>query len=415
MRSFDLLWSRWAEAGRLASKTGAPITVDPAIVAGRYRLEERIGSGQFGCVYRAVDCRLQRSVAVKTVAPAATAEAINLAKLNHRNVVTLYDHGVVDGCGYLVMELVRGTSLAEWRRSTPRSRSQIIGAFLDAGRGLAAAHREGLVHRDFKPDNVLVADDGRVVVLDFGIAASTGREAGDGVGTLGYMAPEQIAGGRLTPASDQFAFCVALWEALVGSSPFSGSTVTARLESQIAGPREPWPPGRLGRVLLRGLARSPADRYPTMGSLLAELARAERQRHRRPLTAAATVAVVVLSSWGVLYSSSSIEAADDGPVITDKDLSVRSLTILAIAAAQDGRAEDSLQLLDAAWWKAETARERRIVADAADECGLALYEKREYTAAVKAHGTAWELYRDLGRENLAKRSLELARTAQDAR
>ncbi|MEK7315198.1 MAG: serine/threonine-protein kinase, partial [Candidatus Eisenbacteria bacterium] len=235
---------------------------------GRYVILRHIGSGGMGVVYQAYDPKLDRQIVVKLLRPgggaASTSEAARvrlareaqaLAKLAHPNVVTVYDVGAVDDEVYIAMEFVDGVTLHDWLKAQRRSRSEIVQAFLAAGRGLAAAHRAGLVHRDFKPDNVLVSEDGRIRVLDFGLAMlekhephtpSVAGQAGDALGTtaiddgrgalrtpvtqvgarLGtprYMAPEQHMGQEDVDArADQFGFCVALHHALYGVYPFAG-------------------------------------------------------------------------------------------------------------------------------------------------------------------------------------------------
>src|SRR5262245_2865916 len=197
-----------------------------------------------GEVYEARDERLRRSVALKLLKAGAfdseesgrqrlVREALALAKLSHPNIVTIYEIGEVAGEQFLAMEFVDGATLRGWLAERPRSGREIRDAFAQAGRGLAAAHGAGLVHRDFKPDNVLVDRQGRARVSDFGLvtaphagAAPSGDarplETAAAVGTPKYMSPEQHGGGRVDARSDQYAFCVALYEALYGAHPFAG-------------------------------------------------------------------------------------------------------------------------------------------------------------------------------------------------
>jgi predicted Ser/Thr protein kinase len=414
-RSYDALWSRWHSPQRVVDERGVRVSVEQPLVANRYRLEAKVGMGQFGTVYRATDLQLRREVAIKIVAPQSSWEAIAMARLTHPSIATLHDYGTADGCGYLVMEFLRGSTLAVWRTSSPRSRRDIIETYLSAGWGIAAAHSKGVVHCDIKPENVMVCDDGRVVVLDFGIAALLQNSPKrDGIGTLAYMAPEQITGAAVSAATDQFAFCVALWEALMESSPFTGRTSSARLDSQISGPREPIPPGALGRILRRGLALNPGDRWPSIQALLTEISRTERRRDRRPALLACAVGVAALATFGLLPATPSTTGAD-ASVLTAEDLTVRSLTVLATSAASDGRAEDALRLLEVAELRARGKAEARLVADSADAIGLELYVHGEYMAAVAAHDRAFELYTRLSEDALALRARELGRAAQDAR
>jgi tetratricopeptide (TPR) repeat protein len=266
-------------------------------------------------VYAAYDPELDRKLAIKLVRPAASAsedqrtrharllrEAQAMAKLSHPNVIAVHDVGSLDDQVWVAMELVPGCTLTEWRTREARSLTEILDAYLQAGRGLAACHRAGLVHRDFKPDNVLMGDDGRVRVLDLGLArsaedarpvsgtpATLGHEAktvtGALMGTPAYMSPEQRAGQQVDALSDQYSYCVALHEAIVGERP--GATYARRRDV----------PAWLARVLERGLRADPAQRYPSIDELLVELGRdpgaARRVRY-------ASVAALLLLAGSVL-------------------------------------------------------------------------------------------------------------------
>ena len=294
-----------------------------AVEIGRYELDEQLGEGGFGAVYRAHDPKLDRDVAlkvVKHVAAAATvkgeerlaSEARALAQLGHRNVVQVFDVGrdVVEGAPhlYIVMELLEGVTLRRWLEKE-RSVDEILAAFRQAGAGLAAAHGVGVVHRDFKPANVMFAGDGRVVVLDFGLAygegTSTGASTDSGevsssesgpssrptkltqtglvMGTPLYMAPEQHDARTVDERTDQFGFCVALWEALQGEPPFRGRTLSKLAQQKRAGP--PSRPSSMPRfvydVLARGLSSRPDRRFASMADLLAGLAPRPRSAGRR--------------------------------------------------------------------------------------------------------------------------------------
>ena len=214
---------------------------------GRYVIRDVIGKGGMGIVYGAEDPDLHREVAIKVLrhdfartqpdaARRIVREAQAMAKISHPNVVTVFDVGTFDDRVFIAMERVRGGNLRSWIAKQD-SIGAIVDAFLEAGRGLVAAHDAGVVHRDFKPDNVLVGNDGRVRVTDFGLALD---EASDRLsdldlvasgsmpiaGTPAYMAPEQYSGANLDPRTDQFSFCVALYEALYGQRPFAASTRT---------------------------------------------------------------------------------------------------------------------------------------------------------------------------------------------
>lgn len=294
-----------------------------ALRIGRLEVLARVGAGGMGEVYAARDIELGRKVAVKLVrsdidgasgeASARIArEAQLMAQLTHPNVVRVYDVGRVDGRVYIVMEFVEGMTLSAWLGRTSRTWRDIVERFILAGRGLAAAHRIGLVHRDFKPANVLVGDDGRVLVADFGLARASlgepdavetegsaattslamGVETVQGtiLGTLGYMSPEQLSGAKVDTRSDIFSFCVALYEALAGVRPFAGDGVSEILGSIECGALPPPAPGRrfprqITRALARGLAAEPDRRFATIDELLAILEGVSRRRGR-VLTAA---------------------------------------------------------------------------------------------------------------------------------
>lgn len=286
----------------------------PVLRIGRYRIESRIGAGGMGEVYLAVDEELARKVAIKRVLPGVLSgrrherlrdEARALAKLSHPNVVQVYEIGEHDGRTFLAMEYVQGQTLAQWLAEQPRTWKEILARFCVAGRGLAAAHEAGVIHRDFKPENILLGDDGSVRVADFGIALAENELADEGAirtlrdgdetgatnyiaGTFRYMSFEQLRGDPIDARSDQFAFCVALYEALWGTQPFSLGNAMARLDAlEHERPRKPprsKVPAQLWWILRRGLARSPRDRWPDMIKLLDALGRV-RCRRREAIVA----------------------------------------------------------------------------------------------------------------------------------
>lgn len=276
---------------------------------GRYRVVERIGGGAMGEVYRANDPDLHRDVAVKLVRSGGSEERLlrearAMAQLAHPHVIRVYDVGTAGDKLFLAMELVQGATLAEWFRKQPGWRA-VLRVMIQAGRGLAAAHAAGLVHGDVKPSNVLVADDGRVCVTDFGLARSSDPASDDAgvAGTPAYMAAEQFAGGPATASTDQFAFCVALYEGLYGRRPFEGRDGAALREAVTAGaprfPARPRVPGRLIRAVRRGLAADPAKRFRSLTALLAELDLAARRRTRVVAAGAVAVAGVAAAlAWG---------------------------------------------------------------------------------------------------------------------
>jgi len=259
-----------------------------AVGLGRFRVLERLGGGGMGVVYAAYDPELDRGVALKTVhvpvigRELALGEAKALARLAHPNIVPVFDVGVAGDHVYIVMELIRGETLGAWSKG--RSQREILDAYRQAGHALAAAHAAGLVHRDFKPDNAIVGTDGRVRVVDFGLACEAATEdSGDAAprvaGTPRYMAPEQAAGAPVTPAADQYSFGIALGEALRGAGDEAPDAVTRV-------------PRWLDAVIEQATARDAAARFGSMPALLRALGRDPARRRRRAIAGAAVVAVV---------------------------------------------------------------------------------------------------------------------------
>ena len=281
---------------------------------GRYSVLDWLGAGGMGAVYSAYDPELNRKIALKVLSNDASSpsdrvpirdlllrEARAMAQLAHPNVVTVFDVGRVGDCVFIAMELVEGTTLTQWLAAERRSLSEIITMFLAAGTGLAAAHAAGLIHRDFKPDNVLIGSDGRVRVTDFGLARRQPRalfeavrpgviEPGHGinttgtglVGTLAYMAPEQYFGRSVDARAYQFSFAVALHEAIYGERPLaSWLSAGGRAASHhaVTVSRGGGLPVGLRNVLLRALSVRPDERYPSMDALLTAIApRSQRGR-----------------------------------------------------------------------------------------------------------------------------------------
>ncbi len=291
---------------------------------------DRLGAGGMGVVYSAYDPELDRRIAVKLVSIEAGAEAQQgrdillreaqaMARLSHPNVIAVHDVGTIGDGVFFAMERVDGGTLRQWLAER-RPWREMLAVFAQAGRGLAAAHAAGLVHRDFKPENVLMGKDGRARVTDFGVARALEKailetvgnaSASDNwlrpqvtrhgrvVGTPGYLAPEQFDG-PVTPQTDQFSFCVCLYEALVGQRPFSGATFSEYAD-EVRSKRVSFPPGAdapgfVREAVLRGLEKDPARRFPTMEGLLEALARDPRARRLRLLATGlvlAALAVVV--------------------------------------------------------------------------------------------------------------------------
>ncbi len=289
-------------AAETAAGNGAP----PAPVAGlepgtrfdRFQVITQLGAGGMGVVVSAFDPDLDRKVAIKvlraggfgTSAAEARArmmtEAKAMARLAHPNVVTVHEVGTVADDVFIVMELVEGETLGTWLE-TRRPWREVVEVMTAAGRGLAAAHAAGLVHRDFKPHNILLGRDGRVRVTDFGVVGVAGAGGGDLlIGTPAYMAPEQHEQGIIDARADQYGFCVSLHEALYGVRPYDGDSPEELRMAVLAGSMRTPPddrdvPSRLHDAVVRGLARDPAERFPSMEALLAELAHDPARRRRR--------------------------------------------------------------------------------------------------------------------------------------
>ena len=320
----------------------ASTTSAPGATFGRFVVVGSLGAGGMGVVLAAFDPELDRKVALKLLHPGTSAaveararlqrEAQAMARLAHPNALTVYEVGRAGDQLFIAMELVDGTTLRAWLGERRRPWREVLAMFVAAGRGLEAAHAAGLVHRDFKPENVLIGRDGRPRVSDFGLAASGVHPdpALDGaapassltvhgqvVGTPSHMAPEQWTGAEVDARTDQFAFCVALWTALYQVPPFPGDTVAELRAAVVAGRRvEPGAEARdlprwLAPVLGRGLAVDPAARWPSMTALLAELDRRMSARRRAWLVAGAGL-LVIGSAGGALAVTG---AARSNPVL----------------------------------------------------------------------------------------------------
>lgn len=351
-----------------AGPAARPARLARGSTLGRYMLLDEVGAGAVGVVFGAYDPQLDRKVALKLLAPRRARrppsrdrlqrEAQALAKLGHPNVVAVYDVGIHEEQVYVAMEFIEGETLGEWIESAPSltttSRTRLLSAgaapggirpwrevlrvFVQAGRGLAAAHQAGLIHRDFKPENVMLSADGRARVMDFGLARidrdsesdSAERslevgpltQSGAVMGTPAYMSPEQFAGGEVDARSDQFSFCVALYEALYGERPFDGETVGALVDALTAGSvREPIRdasvPAWVRAVVLRGLAHEPSERFESMQSLLDALAADPVARRRRLALRVGLGVVIVATSWGAIAMAGEVEQRD--AVIEERD------------------------------------------------------------------------------------------------
>jgi len=284
---------------------------------GNFVVQGQLGAGAAGVVLLALDPELDRQVAIKLLSaggkgPVARArlvrEARSAASLQHPNVVAVFQVGTHDDQVYVVMEYVDGGTLREWAAASERDWASTLEVYRQAGLGLAAAHAARLVHRDFKPDNVLIDSAGRVRVSDFGLVGHTGEQArgiadlstsalgatdedalghdsltrtGAVMGTPAYMSPEQMAGDEIDATADQFAFCVALYEALWGRRPFRGASLPNLVAAVHRGPDAPprsTVPSEIQAAVMRGLSLSPRDRHSSMSALLRALGPAKKRR-----------------------------------------------------------------------------------------------------------------------------------------
>ena len=349
---------------------------------GRFVIVAELGAGGMGVVFAAHDPMLDRQVALKVMRGAGDdaeedrgrmlREGQAMARVTHPNVITVYEVGELGSMVFLAQELLDGGTLAQWL-AQPHAQRAILDKFIAAGRGLAAAHAAGLVHRDFKPDNVLLGKDGRVRVADFGLARALGTDAlvgptqrgggppredsvtrspmdrltrtGAVMGTPMFMAPEQHEGRRADERSDQFAFCVALYHALYGDWPFAGKTAIALADNVINGVLQPPPPNkkvspRLRKILLRGLSVDPAARYPSMDALLAELESLPRRGSGKRIALAVGAAVLVagaaVTAFVVLDREEQprpkvVETPKPRPVVVGENLAIDQDTVLVQA------------------------------------------------------------------------------------
>jgi len=292
----------------------APVLMPGLILDDAYRIEQEVGRGGMGRVYRAHDIRLERDVAIKIHVVLAIdgkrwslREASALARLSHPNVVTVYEVGTHDNSPWVAMEYVPNGTARTWAIAEERSIDEILAVYIAAGRGLAAAHAADIVHRDFKPDNILLGADGQPRVADFGLALQLAKMDGNvarlTLGTPAYMAPEQWDRAPVGKAADQFAFATSLWETLTKQRPYRGKTegeIRAAWKSPPPPPARPVP-RHVETALRRALSIEPADRWPEMSQLLDELERDPRRTRRR--VAIVVAAGLALASGGAVVAT----------------------------------------------------------------------------------------------------------------
>lgn len=400
---------------------------------GRFVVVGELGKGGMGVVYAAHDRELDRTVALKVMRSAAATpeermrmlrEGQAMARITHPNVITVYEVGVAGDLVFLAQELLDGGTLGEWLERR-HSQTEIVEKFVAAGRGLAAAHAAGLVHRDFKPHNVLLGKDGRVRVADFGLARALGPDdddmpaatranlararledavspmspltrTGAVMGTPMFMAPEQHEGQIADERSDQFAFSVALYHALYGDYPFAGKTAIALADAVIEGRLQKPPPGarvpaRLRKILLRGLSTKREQRYPSMDAMLADLAR-PASRPLRKLAIATGVGVIVA---GALVGGYVLRTRDE--VVAPPPVAVDPATLgderdaaWLSAAIERGQLDDAAEKYEMAAQLAQSAgaQPRASISHSAGALVLALRgklpEARKHLAAAEA-------------------------------
>ncbi len=316
----------------------------PGSRIGHFVVQRVLGAGAMGLVMLAIDPELDRPVAIKLLAPhygngdvarqRLIREAQAVGRLSHPNVVSVHQVGTHGERVYMVMEYVDGGTLGQWVKAQPRTVAEIVGAYRQAAQGLAAAHAAGLVHRDFKPDNALIGTDGRVRVSDFGLVTPTGTEAPSGptgtihaeadarltqtgvlLGTPAYMAPEQFAGLPVDARADQFALCVALFEALYGVRPYAGDNVAQLYASistgRLAAARRDDVPASLQGAISRGLSAEPDARHASMHALVAALQVPVVGRAAKPPVVAAVAGLVAVLALGGGAAAWALTRSDD--------------------------------------------------------------------------------------------------------
>lgn len=357
----------------------------------RFVIIDELGRGAMGTVYAAFDTKLERQVAVKLLHSAdrgigsLLAEAQALARINHPNVVTVHDVGEHQGRLFLAMELVRGRTLRDYQRAPGQLWRDILEHYRQAARGLAAVHAADLVHGDFKPENVMVADDGRVLVMDFGIARSLRpQDSMDGErpsssgsrsievsrirGTPAYMAPEQFSLDAVGPLSDQFAFCIALYEGLWGERPFDGTTLRELSRAVSTDTRRPRPskssvPRWLEPIIDRGLSTHAEDRFESM-LVLDDAFDASLRRRMKGFSLLGATGLTAVVATAVALAPARSEQCDDAAAALREQLAGPELTALKkrISGIDHPDAPSTARVFDrqldvfaAAWFEANTA------------------------------------------------------------
>jgi eukaryotic-like serine/threonine-protein kinase len=394
--SMDVLLAAVAAAPPVRLDHRLDVGIEPGtLVDGSYRVLRRLGGGGMGVVYLAEHEELQRQVALKLHLGEVDSqelarlrrEARVMARLSDPNVLAVHGLGTHEGRMFIAMEYAEGGTLKTWLEVGTRPWRETVAMLAQAGRGLAAAHRVGVVHRDFKPDNVLIGSDGHPRVADFGLArrwddplelatgpsplvsddASRFTVTGAVVGTPAYMSPEQFDGIEVGPASDQFSFCVVLYEALIGRRPFTGRTTMELAAAVHIGELRPVPPGtrvpgRLLSIVARGLRPVPGDRHPSMEALVHALehVRGARARRTRWAMGGATLGIALLvgQQAAVMATPAPCETAEEG-LASAWDEARRDAVVAAWPVGNASEAATALAAVDA--WAAAWRAQRREV------------------------------------------------------
>jgi hypothetical protein len=419
------------------------------LVAGRFEILRRLGDGAFAVVYEAIDRELDRHVALKlftSFSPneleSALREARAMARLNHQNVLAVHDIGRHRGTPFLAIEYAH-TDLQRWLAGGPREPEQILRLFCEAGSGLAAAHAAGLVHHDFKPANVMLRANGTVAVGDFGLARyldtidareplELERDAAGmfTLGTLRYIAPERLLGRPGDDRSDQFSFCVALWEALAGERPFVGVDAGRRYDSIAIGPTGTLrAPAHVTRAVRRGLSLDPADRFETMDALLWALAPANAGVARfgapigswlrgsaRPMITVAMLGAVFLLGVGLSREAPALDVVITPTAVLTADAALDH----ARALTSDAEFAKTVPVLMAAMpvvRETDDAHQREYLAQI-ELLGDQLVKAGAHTQAAIFYAAGNNLAKDLGADPtklIDKRSTAMAKSRREHR
>ncbi len=378
----------------------------------QFEILGRLGAGAMGVVYEARDTELDRVVALKLLHPeqgprgadptrgttALLEEARSMARVRHPNVLTVHQVGTHGDQVYVAMERAKST-LSEWLSQGRPPTERVLEVLAKTGRGLTAVHRQGLVHRDFKPDNVLMDDEGQPKVSDFGLALrADALAAGSRAGTPAYMAPEQIRGEEVDARSDQFAFAVTAIEALTGRRPFSGESIEELLEAILrrikvedlgsSVPRE------IAEILVRALDPEPGARFSSMDALLERLESRPPQRSPVPLVVGIVLGVVVLCAIAVfvVYAPGDervtevTPSASTAPVPSSAPAPIRDVTRLCVKAVSASSEQEAHPARHAFDGVPTTAWSEAVPGDGAGQWVEAQLEADTWVSEVEVSG-----------------------------